>query len=497
MRRTGVVWGLIGLGVLVFSPAVGAQGQPGATTTTTTEVATTTTTVPVPAPCAAAAAAAAAGQKELAVRQYLAAAKVAATEACALAGLQALGPGEAAEDAPCAASKALLAAGNLTEARAGYVAVLKDAPTLGCAIEGMRLVAVAEVRANCTKGDELRAQGATDSAAKAYEAAVETGVNAGIDVSCGTEGLDAIREDKSTAAPATWGRAFEVIVKFVVTALWIAAIAIALVALAAFACGWSIRLWRRCRPNAHGISLVPRLRLEKVGMSDDGGSADGVTSLLRNELRSSQGAIPRLQVGDSAATTLVANVKELDAKLAAIAALAVELRRINPWPSLTVTTHQLKKATKGSGLALSIVHGGREPAATTFWRHPVDPKLPTIQQVYELLPAAAMWILVESALVTAVAGDARSPNQVASSGYVEAARRLDAEGDRASALRLYEEAVRADGSNLMAKLAIQNLDPHDKPIDERPKAVRDVLDSGFAGTWLHPQATGRLWGMDA
>lgn len=495
MARVWLTICLLGLVLLWSDHAAVAQTVPPISTPATA----TSAPEPTPAPCAAAAAAAGAGQAALAVEQYLAAAQVPATQACAIDGLLALAPTLPGPNQPCRGPRALREAGSLTEARSAYVAVLKEKPDLECAAEGLSEVALAEVTAACAKGTELRNQGALDSAAKVYETALDVGVNAAVDTTCATEGLDAVRADKATAAPAQWGRWFEKLVKVLVTGLWIVVLGLLALWVLGWAAGWAVRGMQRFGPARDRVTLVPRLRLEPVGLVNDGGSAAGITSLLRGQLRTVQIDGPAAEVtvgsGDSVSTT-VAAIKEFDPKLAAVATLAAEIRRLSPWPSLSISTHQLPAGANGIGLSISIVHGSREPAATVLWRFEGDGK--QVQDVYDLLPAAAIWILIESGRASRVASDLRSPQQIDAIAYAESARRLNSAGNFASARKLFAQALELDPQNPTARLGVE-VRSSSRPLDERPEAVRAVLEYLYTSPEpLAPVARqGAPWGVGA
>jgi hypothetical protein len=249
-------------------------------------------------------------------------------------------------------------------------------------------------------------------------------------------------------------------------------------------------------------------------------TGDSLTPLLRSQILSVQTKNRvNLQFVSGATNVqgLVTAVKDVDSKLGAWAQLAVAFNWLWPWKTLVIQGQILPAGLNGAGITLSIGTGARVPTAITFWRRPDSPTPPTTRQpppgpiaqplvtppqdFYDLVPAAATWLVYESARLSRSDSGYFSSAGAVGSGYLAASYGLTPT-DKSGALRFLKSALSVDPNNPSARLTLLQRTPGEA--NAKCDGYFDILKStnstkAKGSEWLNsnhlPDLAIGIWGV--
>lgn len=493
----------------------------------------------VPVPCASARAALAAGRLTAAFRLYVGALGTAASQGCAVAGLDALPKsvpetGTPAQQRSCAQAAGLRAAGQLDDAQTVYVALLKVSPDLECARTGLLALVRQRVRTDCLVGRRLLDAHQYTLAITQFQAAVAT---AGVDRSgrCGAAGLLSVQDAQDALAPRLWDDWQGRILQWGLGLLW----ALGGLVLGAFVVllvlGWSVRLLNWLDPKRLRPRLVPRVRLAPITGSIGEASGESFTTLLRGEILRVQTANRvdlQFVTNASDVQNLITAVKDVDARLGVWAQLASAFSWLWPWPTLVLQGQILPAGRNGAGITLSIGTGARLPTAITFWRHPPCPPPATVlsrtpaapaasaapaapaappapataaatggaggsptdppsaQDYYDLVPAAATWAVYETARLSRTDSGLLTAPGAACNGYLAASYGLPRSDVDSDTFLLVAQSI--DPANPSVRLSL--LHRTREVADAKCDGYLDILSSWFKDR-EHPDLDRGIWGL--
>ncbi|MCP4306647.1 MAG: tetratricopeptide repeat protein [bacterium] len=436
-----------------------------------------------------------------AIAAYREALKTPTTEQCAIDGLVALATAHSA--APCAAADALLEAGQSEEGTTAYRAVVAADPDEPCAAKGIIEATYQQVATLCSQAQSLIEAGEWDTAStklqealalddeakcatSALKAATESQAaflcaagdqlhrNRDLDAArekyqeavgvhptstCAANGLEAVADDKATYTSARIDEVVDAVVSVARTLLVLLAAAVGAVLLTRFVWLWTVRWgWWSSK------WLVPKVQLATfTGFEGKSDLNEGIPALVRSRLRTDQQGVAPVAtvIGEPDDTSsLITAIKDIDARLAAWASMARQLRRLWARPTLVIAGHLHEAGDLGPGISVSITEGTRQPATVQLWGSPDSTTGVTetaAQDFYDLAPGVATWILHEAARLSG------HPNQQdvdsASAAHLAIGYQLELAGRTSDAARHYRRALELDPDNIDAAVGSTISDP--------------------------------------
>lgn len=396
----------------------------------------------------------------------------------ALLALPASGPAQTAGAASCAAPDELLAEGRLSRAEKQYRSVLAADPSAGCATTGLNRITAAE-RAEkrfCEQGEKLAEAGKDEAAEVRYTRALDENVGskcakAGLAEGSGSFWQSVADADEDLAhLPSLLGNA-----------LLILAGSVAIVGI----------VWTLVRRRRRSLVIRP--------FGDDAVKPPlgaGMAGLVEQQLKALSHA-KRRAAGDDLDPDFLATDVELlaeDRKLAdavgrvsEVSQLSLALAifdladRILPARRHLVAAELLPPGARGEGVSLAVYRHNSLWARGSLWHEEVKEWLPGAtedaegretptaaskdekgEQVqdpgpyYDLAVPAAWWVQYEVARstdssVSLITADARS------FALLGAGIALQREGEDTAAVEAYEEALKVDPDNVVAKVNLAGL----------------------------------------
>jgi hypothetical protein len=370
----------------------------------------------------------------------------------------------------CTDAADLLAAGQNADAKTAFETLLKADPELSCAIKGLQQSEGQSQIRLCMEGNALESAGQLDAAKADFEAAIGA-ATAGSPPTCAVQGLSHVTSEQNAIAPSWWSTGQHAITRWGLGVLWmLLALAVGTTLLAG-TFGWSVRGYRRLRPESP-LRLVPRVRLVPLSGPGGNGTADNLTALLRSQMQSVQTSDEvklDFVATDTRVQGLVTAVKDIDSTAGGWIELFTWLSWLWPWQTLSVQGQALPAGNRGEGITLSIGAGAHQPSSATFWSRPDEAPAPRsitsadgTQNYYNLIPAAATWAIYECARLGDTSVEALTDIGAVSHGYLAIGYAVAAQKHGADPEPFYEAARKEDPANQAAQLAmISTFDSND------------------------------------